>query len=69
MTEYSTADKLKAVNREIAFRVRVYGRRVAEGKMSKSKADYEIEIMKAIANDYIVTAMKEDTELPLWKDR
>jgi hypothetical protein len=47
-----TADKLASVEREIKYREYVYPRRVANKTMSQEKADREIAIMKAIADDY-----------------
>jgi hypothetical protein len=49
---YTSAQKLAAVEREIHFRRRVYDRRVAEGKMKRDKADFEIAIFEDIAKDY-----------------
>lgn len=44
-----TFDRLAAAaEREVAFRRRVYARRVAVGKMSQAKADEEIALMEAI---------------------
>ncbi len=48
----SDQDKLVCVQREIAMRKRVYPRWVAAGRMAKAKADREIAIMEAIAEDY-----------------
>jgi len=45
-------EKLACARRELAMRYGVYGKRVAEGRMSKQKADREIELMKAIVDDY-----------------
>lgn len=50
--EFTHADKLAAVEREIGFRRRVYARRVAERKMKQDQADREIAIFEAIAVDY-----------------
>lgn len=49
---YNDRQKLAAIDREISFRVRVYEKKIAEGKMTRQDADYEIGIMKAIAADY-----------------
>jgi len=46
------AAKLACVEREIKMRERVYPRWVAAGKMSQEKADLELEVMRAIAEDY-----------------
>ena len=50
--EVTNEEKIACLQREIDMRIRVYGRYMAEGKMSKSKAEREIEIMKAILFDY-----------------
>jgi hypothetical protein len=44
--------KLKAIERELGFRKRVYARRVDEKKMTQKEADYEIGVFEAIAEDY-----------------
>jgi len=46
------AAKLACIEREIKMRERVYPRWVAAGKMSQEKADLELEVMRAIAEDY-----------------
>ena len=57
---FSDGDTLACLEREIALRISVYGRRVAERKMSQNKADREIAIMQSIAEDY----RKKIPELP-----
>lgn len=44
----SMDDQVRAVEREIRFRERVYARRVAAGKMTQRKADDELEAMRAV---------------------
>jgi len=51
--------KLEAVLRELAYRRRVYPRRVAENKMTEHLARVQIGIMEAIADDYREMARKE----------
>jgi hypothetical protein len=46
------AEKLKCLEREIAMRKRIYTRFVDIGKMTRDKAEREIAIIEAIANDY-----------------
>jgi hypothetical protein len=46
-------EKITCVTREIIKRRDVYARLVAAGKMSKGKADREIEIMESILADYL----------------
>lgn len=50
--QFTSDQKLAAVERELSFRRRVFERRVAEGKMGREKADYEIAVFEAIATDY-----------------
>jgi len=57
------SDQLKCVRREIAFRERVYARRVADRKMTQAQADREIATMKAVAETLAPLARAED--LPL----
>jgi hypothetical protein len=52
MTPFTTADKHRAVMRELAFRRHVYPRRVAEGKMSQQQADEQVAVFEAILLDY-----------------
>lgn len=42
------ADQIAEVAREVGLRVRVYRRRVDEGKMDQAKADRAIEVMSAV---------------------
>lgn len=49
---FTAQQKLKAVERELGFRHRVYTRRVAEKKMSQTMMDDEIAVFEAIAADY-----------------
>ena len=56
---FTAEEKLKAVEREIAMRKRAYVRWVASGKMTQAKADVEIAVMTAIAEDYRVLAERE----------
>jgi hypothetical protein len=41
-------DQIAAVRRELARRERVYPRFVANKQMTKAKADYELEVMRAV---------------------
>jgi len=52
MSEFTPEDKLRAVEREILMRRRVYARYVQEGKMKQQQADQGIAVMEAIAEDY-----------------
>lgn len=42
------ARQIKAVERELGFRRRVYPRWTADGRMSQAKADEEIVVMEAV---------------------
>jgi hypothetical protein len=57
---YTTTEKLKAVERELGFRRRVYASRVAEGRMKQTDADFQIGVFLAIADDYRTLAEAED---------
>lgn len=50
--QVSTPDKIACLKREIKYRARVYPRLIADRRMSQDTADREIEIMRAILNDY-----------------
>lgn len=50
--EFTPADKLKAVERELGYRRRVYARLVAERKMKPLDMDRELALFEAIAADY-----------------
>lgn len=41
-------DQIKAVQREIAMRGNVYGKRIAAGRMTRAEADKEIANMQAV---------------------
>jgi len=49
---FTAADKLRAIERELGYRRRVYPRRVEAGSMTQRLADNQIEIMEEIAADY-----------------
>lgn len=50
--QFSDADKIAALRREIALRRNVYARRVSDGKMKPQDRDREIGVMEAILADY-----------------
>lgn len=60
---FSFEQKLAAVKREIAFRKRVYARRVADQKMTRALADEQIAVMEAIAADYEKSIAVQSPEL------
>jgi hypothetical protein len=62
--EFSNEMKLKVAKRELAMRRKVYPERVKEGRMTKQQADFEIEGMRAIVQDY-EKADASNAQLPL----
>ena len=50
--EYTPADKLKAVERELSYRRHVFPRRVADGRMKQADADHQLAVFEAIRDDY-----------------
>ena len=59
MRNFTAEEKLQAVRREIKKRVDVYKRLVGDNRMSREEADYQIDIMRAIADDLSKEAAKE----------
>lgn len=60
MSDYSDLEKLAEIERELRYRRPVYARLVEKNTLSKAKADRQIAIMEAVAEDYRlkVNAMK-----------
>jgi hypothetical protein len=56
---FSTKEKRKAVERELAYRARVYARMVEQGKMTQAAADRQIEIFEEIRKDYVAAEARE----------
>jgi hypothetical protein len=52
-------EKQHCAEREVKFRLRVYPRRVSEGRLSEAKAREEIALMEEIAADYRMAAERE----------
>jgi hypothetical protein len=52
-------EKCQCAERELKFRERVYPRLIDQGKMTTGKATWELNLMKAIANDYRRLAEKD----------
>ena len=52
MSEFSSEDKLRCVERELRFRRVIYEKRIERQAMTKEQADHEIGCMEAIASDY-----------------
>lgn len=57
--DYTFEQKREAIARELAFRMRLYPRRVTDGSMSRTQADHEIAVMRAVLADYEALAAKE----------
>jgi hypothetical protein len=57
--KYSAHDKLTAIERELAYRRRVYPRLVANHQVTQQHADYQIAVLDAIAADYRELEEKE----------
>jgi hypothetical protein len=49
---FTAKQKREAIERELGYRRRVYDQRVADGKMTKELADFQIKIFEAIRDDY-----------------
>lgn len=49
---FSAQQKREAIERELAYRRRVYARRVEEGKMTRELMDRQISVFEAIRDDY-----------------
>lgn len=56
---FTAAEKLEAVRRELAYRRRVYPRRIAAERMTLKLAERQIEIFEAIEADYQAAAEAE----------
>jgi hypothetical protein len=56
---YTAKQKADALERELNYRRRVYDHRVADGKMTKALADYQIEIFEAMLAEYREAEKKE----------
>jgi hypothetical protein len=52
MAEFTAREKLAEIEREIAMRKRVYPGLIAKGALTLVKANRQIEVMRAIAQDY-----------------
>lgn len=59
VSAFTAADKLRAVERELAYRRRVYPRMVMAGKMTDNAAAAQIAVMEAIEADYRAMAGKD----------
>lgn len=60
---FTTNDKLACAERELRYRIRVYSRLVAEGKMTERQAAREVAVMGAIVDDYRALRKQESPEL------
>ncbi|HMF28343.1 MAG TPA: hypothetical protein VKE42_06190 [Candidatus Cybelea sp.] len=62
-SRFSNAQKHEAALREVAYRKRVYERRVNAAQMRRDQADYQIAIMSEIADDYRALAERDNPKL------
>jgi hypothetical protein len=56
---FSETEKLACAKRELKFRERVYPRLIEAGKMTAKLADRELDLMRAIVDDYEIKAAVE----------
>jgi len=59
-TEFSAEDKYKVAQRELEQRLRVYPGHVAKGTKTRQWAEYQIDVMRAIARDYNKLAQEKE---------
>ena len=57
-----TADKLAEIERELAMRRNVYKKWVKDGRLTQTKADYQIRVMEEIATDYARLLQQQDKD-------
>jgi hypothetical protein len=62
MTEFTARDKRIAAEQEVRWRLYVYPKRVAAGKMQQKSADRNVALMKAIAEDYRKLEAEEEAK-------
>jgi hypothetical protein len=53
MSVFTTTEKKQAVERELTYRRRVYGRWVTEGRLTQKRADQQIKVFEEILADYV----------------
>lgn len=63
---FTDAEKLAEIDREIAFRHRVYKWQVSKGKMTKEQAQHQIQMMIAIRLDYFEKVKAAEPAGPLF---
>ena len=62
---YTNARIVKALDREIGFRRRVYGKNVRAGKMSEETMNEEIGIFEQVRDDYARKAAADAAHMEL----
>ena len=62
MDTFTAREKADCAKREVAQRVRVYGRLLSEGKMSQALHDKQIAMMREIHADYEKIATGEEAK-------
>jgi hypothetical protein len=56
---YTTEQKIAALEREIKLRQQVYPLRIRNHRMSQQQADYQIDVMQSMLEDYKRIETKE----------
>lgn len=62
--DFTIAEQIDGIEREIRYRERVYPRLVDEGRMKQDRADYQIDLMRAVRVT-VERVGREQQELPL----
>lgn len=60
---FTTEQKLKAIQRELALRRHHYPRWIASGALNKTDANFQIAIFEAIEADYAAKLAEENPKL------
>lgn len=58
--QFSDAEKLRCLERELKFRNHTFPKRVEAGKMTQMQADREIHCMEDIAADYVAKVRSQE---------
>ena len=62
---FNTADKIKAIKREIGYRKKVYPNLIINKKMTQEYADKQVAVFEEILKDYEDLAKRENKQLDL----
>lgn len=63
MFEPTIDDMISCINRELGYRKAVYARKVAQGSMTQSAADWQVECMKAVLSVLLAKKGSDATHL------